>query len=271
VGLPTRTEQGELLFAIRTGTGEFPRAVLAPANVEDAFWLTVKAFNLAEKYQIPVIILTDTNLANSYCETDKFDLSKVTIERGAVLSNEQAAGMTDYHRYQITDSGISPRAFPMQGRALVVADSDEHGEDGHLTESAAFRTQQVAKRLRKYQGLKNEISLPRFQQTPGAGITLIGWGSTYGAILEASAILKNEGTANNVLHFSELWPFPAEFVSEVLSKTPINVTIENNATGQLAELIRAETGLQISRRINKYDGRPMPAQYILDALKRGEV
>jgi 2-oxoglutarate ferredoxin oxidoreductase subunit alpha len=271
VGLPTRTEQGELLFAIRTGTGEFPRAVFAPANVEDAFWLTVKAFNLAEKYQIPVIILSDTNLANSYSDTEKFDLSGVTIERGALLSNDEAARGTDFKRYQITESGISVRAFPLQGRVLVVADSDEHGEDGHLTESAQFRTQQVAKRLRKYQGLKNEIGLPRFHEMPGARLTLIGWGSTYGAIMEASAILKSEGTANNVLHFSELWPFPSEFVSSILKNTPRSAVIENNATGQLADLIRGETGYQVSSRINKFDGRPMSAQYILDALKRGEV
>ncbi len=210
VGLPTRTEQGELLFAIRAGTGEFPRAVLAPATAEDAFYLTAKAFNLAEKYQIPVIILTDTHLANSFSDVDKFDLKKVKIERGELLSDEEAGKLSDYKRYKVTDSGISPRALPMQSRALVVSDSDEHDETGHLTESAEFRTQQVAKRLRKYTGLKSEISPPRFHQMPDAEITLIGWGSTYGAIMEASEMLKKEGLANNVLHFTEIWPFPAE-------------------------------------------------------------
>lgn len=204
VGLPTRTEQGELLFAIRVGTGEFPRAVLAPATVEDAFYLTAKAFNLAEKYQIPVIILTDTHLANSFNDVDKFDLKQVKIERGALLSDDEAGKLSDYKRYKVTESGVSPRALPMQSRALVVSDSDEHDETGHLTESAEFRTQQVAKRLRKYTGLKSEINPPRFHEMANAEITLTGWGSTYGAIMEASETLKKDGVANNVLHLAEI-------------------------------------------------------------------
>ena len=163
-----------------------------------------------------------------------------------MLSDEEAGKLTDYKRYKVTESGISPRALPMQSRALVVADSDEHDETGHLTESAEIRTQQVTKRLRKYRELKKEIGPPRFHQMPDAEITLIGWGSTYGAIKEASEMLKNEGIANNVLHITEIWPFPAEFVSAALKKTPMNVVIENNATGQLAYLIQAETGYQIA-------------------------
>ena len=220
VGLPTRTEQGELLFAIRVGTGEFPRVVLAPATIEDAFYLTVKAFNLAEKYQIPVIILTDTHISNCYNDVDKFDLNQVKIERGALLSDEEAGKLTDYKRYKITESGISPRALPMQSRTLVVSDSDEHDETGHLTESAEIRTQQVSKRLRKYVELKKEIGQPRFHQMPGAELTLIGWGSTYGAIMEASEMLKKKGVANNVLHISELWPFPVEAVIGSSKRNP---------------------------------------------------
>jgi 2-oxoglutarate/2-oxoacid ferredoxin oxidoreductase subunit alpha len=271
IGLPTRTEQGELLFAIRVGTGEFPRVVLAPATVEDAFYLTGKAFNLADKYQVPVIILTDTHLANSFNDTDRFDLKKVPIDRGALVSAEEAAGLTDYKRYRVTDSGISPRILPMQSRTLLVADSDEHDESGHLTENSDFRTQQVAKRLRKYDGLKKEIGPPRFHRMPGAKLTLIGWGSTYGAIMEASEILKTEGRPNNVLHITEIWPFPAESVAAALKETPDSIVVESNATGQLAYLIRAETGLQVSGRINKWDGRPMSARYIIDELNQKKM
>lgn len=271
VGLPTRTEQGELLFAIRVGTGEFPRAVLAPATVEDAFYLTARAFNLAEKYQIPVIILTDTHLANSYSDVEKFDLKKVKVERGELLSDEEASQLTDYKRYKVTESGISPRVLPMQSRALVVSDSDEHDETGHLTESAEFRTQQVAKRLRKHDGLRKEIGQPRFHQMPDAEIILVGWGSTYGAIKEASEMLKKEGVANNVLHLTELWPFPAEAVAAALKQTKKSVVIENNATGQLAYLIHAETGIPVDAKINKWDGRPISPQYILDELKKGVI
>ena len=122
--------------------------------------MTAKAFNLAEKYQTPVIILTDTHLANSFNDVDRFDLKQVKIERGALLSDEEAGQLSDYKRYKVTESGISPRALPMQSRALVVTDSDEHDETGHLTESAEYRTQQVAKRLRKYSGLKKKSAHP---------------------------------------------------------------------------------------------------------------
>jgi 2-oxoglutarate ferredoxin oxidoreductase subunit alpha len=271
VGLPTRTEQGELLFAIRTGTGEFPRAIFAPANIEDAFHLTIKAFNLAEKYQTPVIILTDTHLSNCYSDAAKFDLKQIKIERGELLSDEAAAKLTDYKRYKVTESGVSPRALPMQSTAVVVSDSDEHDETGHLTESAEFRTQQVAKRLRKYEGMLKEISPPRHHQMDEATLTLIGWGSTYGAIMEASQTLKDEGVANNVMHFSEIWPFPSEPVTAALKASEKNVVIENNATGQLASLIREETGIQAGYRINKYDGRPISARYIVDELKKGVI
>jgi 2-oxoglutarate/2-oxoacid ferredoxin oxidoreductase subunit alpha len=271
IGLPTRTEQGELLLAIRVGTGEFPRVVLAPATIEDAFYLTAKAFNLADEFQIPVIILTDTHLANSFSDTDKFDLAKISINRGALVSEQEAAELTDYKRYRITDSGISPRVLPVQSRTLLLADSDEHDESGHSTESADIRTQQVAKRLRKYEGLKKEIGLPRFQRMPGAELTLIGWGSTYGAIMEASEILKTRGKPNNVLHITEIWPFPAESVAAALKETPQSVVVESNATGQLAYLIRAETGLQVSGRVNKWDGRPISANYILDELGKAGI
>jgi 2-oxoglutarate ferredoxin oxidoreductase subunit alpha len=268
VGLPTRTEQGELLLAVNVGTGEFPRAIFAPSTIQDAFYLTAKAFNIAERYQIPVIILTDTHLANSYNDSSKFDLQQIKIDRGELLSDQQAGAQADYKRYQITESGISPRAFPMEGRFLVVSDSDEHDETGHLTEKAEIRSQQVAKRLRKYSGLKKEIAKPRFNEMAGSVITLVGWGSTYGAILEASQMLASQGIANNVLHLSEIWPFPAEFVAEFLNKTKQSVVIENNATSQLAYLIRAETGYKVQFQVNKFDGRPISPRYILDELKR---
>ncbi len=271
VGLPTRTEQGELLFAIHSSTGESPRAVLAPADAGDAFRLTVKAFNLAEKYQIPVIIITDTHLANSYTDMPEFDLKQIKIERGALLTDEAASSLSGYKRYELTDSGISPRALPGQGSAVVAADSDEHDENGHLTELAEIRTRQTAKRLMKYAGLKLEINPPRYLKRTGAAVTLIGWGSTYGAIVEASELLLEQGIISNVLHISEIWPFPAQFVSNALKETPKNVVVESNATGQLAYLIKAQTGLSTSGQINKWDGRPISAQYILDEFKKGTI
>jgi len=156
----------------------------------------------------------------------------------------------------------------MQGKALVVTDSDEHNEEGHLIEAADIRAQQVAKRLRKYTGLRKEIGAPRYEQMNGSEITLIGWGSTYGAIKEASDILKKDGVATSILHFSEIWPFPAEETSSALKNARKTIAIENNATGQLANIIRGETGYKVNRLISRYDGRPISPQYIISELKR---
>ncbi len=268
VGLPTRTEQGDLEFMIYAHHGEFPRAVLAPADAESAFWLTIKAFNLAEKYQLPVIILEDHYLASSYFTIDRFDLSGVRIDRGLIYSAERDGAPSEYKRHKDTPSGISPRAFPGLTEALVVTDSDEHDEEGHLTESAEIRTQQVAKRMRKLQELKKEITPPRLIGPEEADMTLIGWGSTYGPIREAMGLIQGLGKSVNFLHLTELWPFPAEMVSEVFRRAQRTFVVENNYTGQLAHLIRAETGNAATSRIGKYDGRPFTPAYIAQAVMK---
>jgi 2-oxoglutarate ferredoxin oxidoreductase subunit alpha len=267
VGLPTRTEQGDLQFVLHAHHGEFPRAVLAPATVEDAFWMTVKAFNLAERYQLPVIILTDQHLASSYATVDRFDLSKVTVDRGLLFSGDEAEQL-EYRRHRITETGISPRAFPGQSKALVITDADEHDEAGHLIEDAGMRTAQVQKRLRKLFNLKKEIEPPQLYGHKTAETTLIGWGSTFGAIHEAVDILRKDGASVNMLHLNELWPFPAEGVIDAIGRSHHSYVIENNATGQLAQLIRTETGNEISGRILKYDGRPFTPAYIAEAVRK---
>ncbi|MFC1986928.1 2-oxoacid:acceptor oxidoreductase subunit alpha [Chloroflexota bacterium] len=268
VGLPTRTEQGELEFALHAGHGEFPRAILAPATIEDCFWITVKAFNLAEKYQTPAILLTDHHLASSYTTVDKFDISKVTIDRGLLFSGEPA-GRSKYKRHEITKSGISPRALPGQEGVLVATDSDAHDEEGHPIEDAETRTKMMQKRMQKLSGLKQEIAPPRLYGPEKAETTLIGWGSTYGAISEAMEILhKKHGGSINLLQLSEIWPFPAKTVTDALSSSRNSYVIENNATGQLAHLIRAETGRNVSGKILKYDGRPFTPAYIAQEVRK---
>jgi 2-oxoglutarate ferredoxin oxidoreductase subunit alpha len=267
-GLPTRTEQGELWFALHAGHGEFPRAVLAPATVAEAFPIAIKAFNLAEKYQTPVLILTDHHLASSYNTVPKFDLKQAKIERGALLSDEEVNKLTDYKRYQVTDSGISPRALPGQGKALVVSDSDEHDEAGHIIEDAATRIRLDEKRLRKLKGLQTEISAPLVKKMPKAELNLIGWGSSYGAIHEAIELLKKEGIAANHVHLSEIWPFPTEAVTRVLKNKAKSIVIESNATAQMASLIRRETSIKVSSNILRYDGRPISPKYVIDHLKK---
>jgi 2-oxoglutarate ferredoxin oxidoreductase subunit alpha len=266
IGLPTRTEQGDLDFVLHASHGEFPRVVFAPATVDDCFWLTVKAFHLAEKYQLPVLIITDHYLANSYFTTDKFDLSKVTIDRGMLFTKNNGSG--EYKRYSFTVSGISPRALPGDKDALVVADSDEHNESGHIIEDAETRTKMVDKRFRKLTQLKQEIIQPRFYGTEKADTLLIGWGSTYGVIKESVDILNKNGGNCSLLHLNQIWPFPVEAVSTAIKNAQHCYVIENNATGQLAGLIQRETGLSSNGNILKYDGRPFTPDIIMRELRK---
>ena len=268
VGLPTRTEQGELQLAVYGASGEFPKAVLAPATIEDAFYVTVRAFNLAEKYQIPVIIMTDQHLASSYQTVEKFKLAEIKIDRGQLVTEEQSNDGTDYKRHRFTESGVSPRALPLQGKALVVTDSDEHDEAGHMIEDAALRTQMMLKRLKKYDGLRADIAKPIFEKKDGAAITLVGWGTTYGPIAEAAKMLAEEGTNVNVLHLNEVWPLATEAVISALGDGTKSVVIENNATAQMAHLIAAETGIKVGSTILKFDGRPFTPEYIVGQLKK---
>jgi 2-oxoglutarate ferredoxin oxidoreductase subunit alpha len=267
-GLPTRTEQGELWYALHAGHGEFPRAVLSPSNAKEAFLAISKAFNLAEKYQTPVIILTDHHLATSYMTVDRFDLKRVPVDRGEIVIPRKAAEARAYRRHAVTDSGISPRALPGLSKALVVTDSDEHDEAGHMIEDAATRNQQDLKRLRKLDGLREEINSPVIKQTTGSDITLIGWGSAGGAIEEAAAFLEIEGKAVSTVCFNEIWPFPADPADELFQNGSKTVVIENNATAQLAGLIRRETGYQVDHTLLKFDGRPFSPEYIVEHLKK---
>jgi 2-oxoglutarate ferredoxin oxidoreductase subunit alpha len=266
VGLPTRTEQGDLEFVIHAHHGDFPRAVLAPATVEDCFWLTVKAFNLADMYQVPVILLTDHHLATSVARVERFDLSRVVIDRGQLLTS--AGG--EYARHRITESGVSPRALPGMDRGLVVTDSDEHDEAGHMTESARVRTDQVDKRLRKLEGLRRDIACPRRYGPDRAETKLVGWGSTYGALREAVDLLRSENVDVNLLHLNELWPFPAGSLAAALDKAKRSYVVEGNATGQLAHLIRAETGRDVTGKVLKYDGRPFSPAVIAARMRAEE-
>jgi 2-oxoglutarate ferredoxin oxidoreductase subunit alpha len=216
-----------------------------------------------------VIILTDHYLATSYATVSPFDLSKVVIDRGSLLSQDQLNQPGNYRRYQITESGVSPRAIPLEGSALVVSDADEHNEEGHLIESAEIRAQMVSKRLRKLNGLRQEIAPPRVYGLPNAKTRLIGWGSTYGALKEAVHLLRQNGTDVSLLHLNELWPFPTSTMASLLEGAKKSIVVENNATGQLARLIRAETGIEVTNRILKFDGRPFTPDYLVRQLEGG--
>ncbi|MCX8030423.1 MAG: 2-oxoacid:acceptor oxidoreductase subunit alpha [Thermodesulfovibrionales bacterium] len=268
-GLPTRTEQADLQFALYTAHGEFPRVVFAPGSPEQAFYLTNKAFDLAERFQIPAIILTDQYLADSQWTYESFDLNKLRYQNYR-LRAESLENLKDYKRHAVTETGISPLGIPGESRHLIVTDSDEHDEEGHIIEDAVTRVKMVEKRLfKKLPLIKEEISGPYFYGDEGAEILLIGWGSSYGVLKEVVDILSQDLKVG-MMHFSEIYPLPDVAKNNYLERlrsAKITICAENNATGQFARLIRAETGYSFDRLINKYDGRPFSTDWILENIK----
>ncbi len=268
-GMATRTEQGELLFSLHSGNGEFPRAILAPSTVEDAFWTTVHAFNLAEKYQTPVFILSDQHLADSYLAVKPFDLNAVAIERGDILSVAELNKMPEYKRYQITESGISPRAFPGQSKHCVVTSGNEHAESGYSTEEPSIRKQMVEKRLRKFKILAKDTLPPVQHGADNPETILLTWGSSYGACRETVDRANQQGEKMKVVCLKQLWPLPKEPLLESINRASRVITVEMNATGQLGRLLRTETGVQPDHAVLKYDGRPMNSSYVFEQLEKG--
>ncbi len=265
-GLPTRTEQSDLKFVISASQGEFPRMVIAVRNQEDAFYQTARALNLAEKYQIPVIILSDQYLADGTSTVKPFDFSKITMENQA--NEEDISG--EYLRYQYTEDGISPRLIPGKTKHLVAADSDEHNQRGWITESATTRIQMVDKRMKKLEKLEEELQEPIFLGNEDCQTLFVGWGSTYGPIIEAIETLNNTETNKyGALVFGDIYPLPRKKLEEISTTAKRIINIEQNATGQLAGLIREVTGISCTSSILKYDGRQITAEEIVDEVLKG--
>jgi len=266
-GLPTRTEQGDLELVLHAGHGEFPRAIFAPGTVEDCFSLTQKAFELAEACQNPVFVLTDQFLADSYRAVAPPETEKLP---GADLDRQLPDCPLPYRRYALTESGISPRFVPGASEHLVVADSDEHSEDGHLTEDLRVRRQMVEKRQRKQDAIRGQVIPPQFDGDAEPELLLVSWGSSGGSVLEAAGRMRNNGRRLSTLHFSQVWPLvPEQFIGHLQAAKEV-VAVEGNATGQFARLIRCETGFHITRRVLRYDGLPITPEYIIRELDRQE-
>jgi 2-oxoglutarate ferredoxin oxidoreductase subunit alpha len=262
-GLATRTEQGDLWFVLHAGHGEFPRPVFAPGTIEECFNLTRKAFELAEKFQGRAFVLTDHFLADSYRDMDPVDVSSLSsVKTGSAPSSVAVP----YLRYRITESGVSPRLLPGLSEHLVVADSHEHTEDGHMTENLSIRPKMVDKRLRKEEGIRSEVVPPSFKGDEKPDLLLLSWGSTQGAAEEAAAQWRHGNRKAATLHFSQVWPMIPDQFMKHLKQAKRVVGVEGNATGQLAQLIHRETGFVIQERILRYDGLPITPEYILNHL-----
>jgi 2-oxoglutarate ferredoxin oxidoreductase subunit alpha len=261
VGLPTRTSQEDLNLALYSGPGEFPRIIFSPGNLEDAFTLTHKAFDLAEKYQIPVFILSDQYFADCYYNIPSLPLEDVENENYLVKTTPE------YKRYLITHDGITPRGIPGYGDGLVIVDSDEHDEEGHITEDLEIRTHMVNKRLIKMEQIRGEAVAPELGGSEDYQRLVIGWGSTYWPIREGveSFNKKYPDQKLGFLHFKQVYPLH-QSVADYLEKAEDVIILENNAQGQLANLIKLETGFEIQEKLLKYNGMPFSVEEVEERI-----
>jgi len=268
-GLPTYTGQGDLRFAIHASQGEFPRVIIAPGDVEECFYSTLEAFNLAEKFQIPAIIISDKYLAESNGTTEPFDQNRIRIDRGQLIITKEYTE-EEYIRHRFTENGISPRAMPGTKGAIVRTNADEHNELGYTSEDPVLALKMADKRFKKLDALTKELQKYETVKVYGskeADTTIIGWGSTKGPIREAIKLLSNEGVKLNYLQIVYLHPFPVAKVQEILQSAKNTIIVENNMTSQLSSLIREHLLIDVDHKILKYNGRPFNPEALARSIK----
>jgi 2-oxoglutarate ferredoxin oxidoreductase subunit alpha len=284
-GVPTKTEQGDLWQALGAGQGDYPRLIVAPTTIEDCFHIVPELFNLTDRFQCPGIILSDLLLSEGRFSIDPAELDfNVPIDRGAVIGLNGTNGHganghgtnghsleSAYKRYEITPSGISPRAIPgTEGYVHVVA-TDEHDEDGVLISdeftNPLKRQAMHEKRMRKMDGVLSSIEPPRLFGPADAEVTLIGWGSTTGVIREAMQQLEAQGIVANNLQVKWIVPLHSEAISEIVANAKLTIMVENNYSGQFARYLRSETSIVADGHIRKYDGEPFMPHHIVDGVK----
>ncbi|PKL17298.1 MAG: 2-oxoacid:acceptor oxidoreductase subunit alpha [Spirochaetae bacterium HGW-Spirochaetae-5] len=258
-GLPTRTEQGDLNLALYAGHGDFPRIILAPGTLEEGFRLTQRAFNLSDKYQVPVLILTDQYYVDSIYNTPVFKTDDIRIEKYIVETDK------NYKRFSLTENGISPRGIPGFGNGNVCVDSDEHDESGHITEDSDMRIKMADKRFKKFESIKKDISPATLTGSDNYTTLVICWGSTFNIVNEAVEGLGSKDIA--VMHFS--WIFPLqENIIEYLNKASNVIIVENNSSAQFAMLIKQTTGYSIDKKILKYNGLPFSVEEVMKEIQK---
>ncbi|MFA6080841.1 MAG: 2-oxoacid:acceptor oxidoreductase subunit alpha [Patescibacteria group bacterium] len=269
-GMPTWTEQGDLLFSVFSGHGEFPKIVLAPGDNEEMIELTAKAYNLADIYQMPVIVISDMYLSESHKSVEKSFVDKFIAEykisRGKLIKD--SSNKQKYLRYKVTEDGISERLIPGAPGYFYQANSYEHVEDGHTTEEARSRIDQVDKRARKWTTyLKNDFVTPKIYGDPEKSeIIFVSWGSTKGIVLQAQKLLKAKGTNSAFIHFNHIYPLDREKILSLFKQNKKYVLVENNSWGQFGKLLTMETGIEIKDKILRYDGRPITPEEIIKHL-----
>ena len=268
-GMPTWTEQGELLFAIHAGHGEFPKIVLAPGDQQEMIELTMKAFDLADIYQVPVIVLSDMLLSESHKsiphdETQNI-IKKYVPKRGKLITSATSS----YLRYADSEDGISPRLVPGDPHTFYQANSYEHLENGHTTESDIERIKQVNKRARKAQTfLANDFVAPAIIGDINTAQTIfVGWGSTKGVANEAVKRARAIGKEIAYIHFSYMYPLDKNKIKALISDSSKKyILVENNSEGQLGKLLQMEIGVSFENKILRYDGRPLTVEQFIETI-----
>ncbi len=263
-GLATYSAQGDLLFAIYGAHGEFQRIVLTPGDAEECFYLTAEAFNLAERFQIPVIVLTDKEIIESHETVEMFDISKVDIIRGSLLREWKG---DEYLRYRFTEDGVSPRAIPGTPKALILSNSNEHTERGFSTSVSESARIMVDKRFRKEEHIRmatGKLSPIKSYGSDDPDITMVGWGSTKGSSLEAIGLLSDQGVKARYVQVRIMEPFPDGLMEYLSGET---VLFENNRTAALGTLIKLNTGYKFNNVSLRYDGRPLTSDEIVSKVK----
>lgn len=258
-GLPTWTDQGDLQMILNAHQGDFPRIVLAASDAKDAFVLTLQAFNLADKYQTPVVLIIDKNI----CENDQslplLEIRDYKVDRGKLTT----AIIPNYQRYEYTESGISPRSTPGSGN-FFCANSDEHDTTGYSSEDADTRIKMMEKRFKKLEHCKQQdMQAPQLFGPNTAAITIISWGSNKGSILEALKELEDV----NYVHITWMSPFPTEALKAMISGSSYILNIECNYTAHLARLIQENTDILINESLLKYDGRQLYPEEVIERVK----
>ena len=291
-GLPTRQEQGDLQFVLHPAQGDFPHVVIAPGDLNDAYQDTFSAFNWAERYQLPVIVLSDKKLAAAYVTLDQLELQYPDIDRGKTFTGSEwtpvatnGEGLVrmhanghdgnghgdakEYLRYALAEDGISPRSRPGLKGGRFWSTSDEHDPDGHITEGVEMRMAMMDKRMGKLDLLLKAIPADqrcRLWGPADADLTVVGWGSTKGTIQDAIAVLAEQGKKVNFLQVRLMKPFPVADVEAQLAKAKRLVLVEENYSGQLGSVVREQTGVKIEQRILKFDGRPFSEDELVREL-----
>jgi 2-oxoglutarate ferredoxin oxidoreductase subunit alpha len=274
-GMPTWTEQGDLLFSVFSGHGEFPKIVLAPGDNEEMIELTAKAYNLADIYQMPVIVISDMYLSESHKSVEKSFVdsfvSKYQINRGKLIGQDQISNIKDgkYLRYKLSEDGISERLIPGTPGHFYQANSYEHVEDGHTTEEAQPRIDQVHKREKKWATyLKNDFVLPTvYGDLEGSETVFVSWGSTKGIVMQAQKLLLDKKVNSAFIHFNHIYPLDIDKTKELFNKQNKKyILVENNSWGQFGKLLKMETGFEFKEKLLRYDGRPIVAEDIVNKV-----